>query len=85
MSKPKMDIHIDDVNKWLKTFDADNALGLLTDILNNKIKIEELVDSVLLNKLGNINLANITRKNMYRSKKLLIGANCVEPRELPND
>jgi len=69
MSKPKMDIHIDDVNKWLKTFDADNALGLLTDILNNKIKIEELVDSVLLNKLGNINLANITRKNMYRSKK----------------
>jgi len=69
MSEPKMDIHIDDVNKWLKTFDADNASGLLTDILNNKIKIEELVDSVLLNKLGNINLANITRKNMYRSKK----------------
>jgi len=69
MSKPKMGIHIDDVNKWLKTFDADNASGLLTDILNNKIKIEELVDSVLLNKLGNINLANITRKNMYRSKK----------------
>jgi len=69
MSEPKMDIHIDDVNKWLKTFDADNASGLLTDILNSKIKIEELVDSVLLNKLGNINLANITRKNMYRSKK----------------
>ena len=69
MSEPKMDIYIDDVNEWLRTFDADNALGLLTDILNNKIKIEEFVDSVLLNKLGNINLANITRKNMYRSKK----------------
>tara|TARA_R100000541_G_scaffold51347_1_gene58787 strand:- start:459 stop:668 length:210 start_codon:yes stop_codon:yes gene_type:complete len=69
MSEPKMDIYIDDVNEWLRTFDADDASGVLTDILNNKIKIEEFVDSVLLNKLGNINLANITRKNMYRSKK----------------
>ena len=67
MSEPKMDIYIDDVNEWLRTFDADDASGVLTDILNNKIKIEELVDSVLLNKLGNINLANITRKNMYRN------------------
>lgn len=66
MKKP---IEFQDVNDWLETFDADCACGILTDILNNQIKIEELVDSVLLNKLGNIDLANTTRKNMYRRKK----------------
>ena len=35
----------------------------------NEIKTEMLVDSVLLNKVGNIDLANDTRKNMYRRKK----------------
>ena len=66
MKKP---IEFQDVNDWLETFDSDCACGILTDILNNQIKIEELVDSVLLNKLGNIDLANTTRKNMYRRKK----------------
>jgi|TARA_R110000744_G_scaffold26717_1_gene65496 hypothetical protein len=69
MSEPKMGIHIDDVNKWLKTFDADDASGVLTDILNNQIKIEEFADSVLLHALDFIKEANICRENMYRSKK----------------
>ena len=62
-------IEFQDVNDWLETFDADSECGILTDILNNEIKTEMLVDSVLLHKVGNIDLANATRKNMYRRKK----------------
>ncbi len=66
MKKP---IEFQDVCDWFDTFDADSECEILTDILNNEIKTEMLVDSVLLNKVGNIDLANDTRKNMYRRKK----------------
>jgi len=65
----KKPIEFQDVNDWLETFDADCACGILTDILNNQIKIEELADSVLLHALDYIKEANICRENMYRRKK----------------
>ena len=56
------------VGKWLEKFDSNDCGGLLTDILNNKIKSEEMIDSIYAYDVGETERAIQSHKEMWRNE-----------------
>ena len=42
-----IDINIKDLNAWLEKYDSNAEIDVLLDLINKKIKIECLVDSIM--------------------------------------
>ena len=42
-----LDINIKDLNAWLEKYDSNAEIDVLLDLINKKIKIECLVDSIM--------------------------------------
>ncbi len=51
---------------WVEKFDSNDSEGLLSDILNNKIKLEVMSDSVFAYWAGELELAERLYKEMWR-------------------
>jgi len=54
------------VKIWIEKFDSNDTTDLLTDILNNKIKLEVMSDSVFAYWTGEMELAKRLYKEMWR-------------------
>ena len=54
------------VKIWVEKFDSNDSEGLLSDILNNKIKLEVMSDSVFAYGTGELELAERLYKEMWR-------------------
>ena len=54
------------VEIWIEKFDSEDTIELLTDILNNKIKLEVMSDSVFAYWTGEMELAERLYKEMWR-------------------
>ena len=54
------------VKIWAEKFDNNDSEGLLSDILNNKIKLEVMSDSVFAYWTGELELAERLYKEMWR-------------------
>tara|TARA_R100000773_G_scaffold35593_2_gene30627 strand:+ start:25 stop:213 length:189 start_codon:yes stop_codon:yes gene_type:complete len=55
-----------EVSDWLDTFDGNDSKILLTAIANNKIKIEEMIDSIYAFSVGEIEIAKQHYKDMWK-------------------
>mgnify|MGYP003112666228 FL=1 len=42
-----LDINIKDLNAWLEKYDSNAETDVLLDLINNKIKIEFMLDSII--------------------------------------
>ena len=54
------------VKIWIEKFDSNDTTDLLTDILNNKVKLEVMSDSVFAYWKGEMELAERLYKEMWR-------------------
>lgn len=54
------------VKIWIEKFDNNDSTDLLTDILNNKVKLEVMSDSVFAYSTGEMELAERLYKEMWR-------------------
>lgn len=50
-------ITVDAVKDWLDKFDGDSEISLLTSIVNNEIKIPEMIDSIHAYQIGEPEIA----------------------------
>jgi|TARA_B100001559_G_C16102622_1_gene440142 arabinogalactan endo-1,4-beta-galactosidase len=54
------------VKIWIEKFDSNDTTDLLTDILNNKVKLEIMSDSVFAYWTGEMELAERLYEEMWR-------------------
>ena len=59
-------ISIEDLESWVEKFDSEAEIYLLLDLLNKKIKIECMLDSIVAYAQQDYENAKYFRKEMYR-------------------
>tara|TARA_Y100000593_G_scaffold85952_1_gene163805 strand:- start:147 stop:485 length:339 start_codon:yes stop_codon:yes gene_type:complete len=59
-------ISIEDLESWVEKFDSEAEIYLLLDLLNNKIKIECMLDSIVAYAQQDYENAKYFHKEMYR-------------------
>ena len=62
-------ISIEDLESWVEKFDSEAEIDLLLDLLNNKIKIEYMLDSIVAYAQQDYENAKYFRKEMYRKNQ----------------
>ena len=62
-------ISIEDLNAWLEKYDSNAETDVLLDLINNKIKIECLVDSIISYAQQDHVNADMFYEQMYRKNQ----------------
>jgi len=61
-----MNINDNLIKDWLKTFDSNSEITLLSEIANNNVCIPTMVDSIYAHRLGEPESAKDFYKRMWR-------------------
>tara|TARA_B100000963_G_C22272336_1_gene513336 strand:+ start:268 stop:612 length:345 start_codon:yes stop_codon:yes gene_type:complete len=65
-----IDIKFEDLNAWLEKYDSNAEIDVLLDLINKKIKIECLVDSIMCYAKQDYENADLFYKEMwYKNQK----------------